>query len=318
MAELKNEFSWSFSASEDFDECRRRRYWSKYAMWGGWGEGATELQKTAYRLSKMANRFSILGDAVERAVMWVLRQKQAGCDATVDGAYEAEAKPYLNRCWAESKKQLWRQNPKACCCLREHYYGELDAAREKEAVGQMIVRAKTCIRNFMESVLPRIGGIPREQEVPVARAGAGSAESFLYEGIKVYAIPDHVYNDGELTHIHDWKSGREKESHNDQLALYALWANARHGRAPENIRTHIEYLASGRTATVAVTAERIEQVKERIRASADEMAEYLVEGDRARNEPLPAEEWELTAGRGACRNCNFLELCKPEFGDNGL
>ncbi len=317
MAELKNTFSWSFSAAEDFSECRRRRYWAKYAMWGGWREDAAELQKTAYRLAKMENRFSILGNAVERAVMWALREKQAGRDAGVDDAYEAEARPYLNRCWSESKGELWRQSPKKFCCLKEHYYREFDSASENEAVGMIKSRAKTCVSHFIESVLPRISGIPREREVAVARIEGGDPESFLFEGVKVYAIPDHVYLDGEIMHIHDWKAGREKDSHYDQVALYALWANVRHGRAPESIRTHVEYLGAGRTATVAVTAERIERVKKTVRESVAEMTEYLVAGDRARNEPMPAEDWELTAEGGACRKCNFLELCRPELGSDG-
>ena len=49
MAELKNTFSWSYSASEDFDACRRKRYWSKYGMWGGWDRNASNEQKAAYR-----------------------------------------------------------------------------------------------------------------------------------------------------------------------------------------------------------------------------------------------------------------------------
>ena len=318
MAELKNTFSWSFSAAEDFNECRRRRYWAKYAMWGGWGERATELQKTAYRLAKMENRFSILGNAVERSVMWVLREKQAGRDVDVDPAYEAEARPYLNRCWSDSKKEHWRQNPKKFCCLREHYYREVDQAAEKDIVERIISQTKVCIRHFIESVLPRVGGIPREREVAIARIDAGDPESFLFDGVKVYAIPDHVYSDGDLLHIHDWKAGHEKDRHNDQVALYGLWANIKHGFVPENIRMHLEYLNAGRTATVALTRERLELVKNTVRESISEMAEYLVDNDLSRNEPLPKEDWELTADSGTCRQCNFYELCKPELGREGF
>ena len=47
MAELINTFSWSISARADFEECPRRRYLAKYAMWGGWNADAPELARAA-------------------------------------------------------------------------------------------------------------------------------------------------------------------------------------------------------------------------------------------------------------------------------
>ena len=130
--ELKNRFSWSFSSASDFEECRRKRYWSKYAMWGGWSPDASEVQRTAYRLNKMSNRFGLQGDAVERAVLWVLRQKQEGKDATMTEAYAKRARPFLLGSWEESQQGLWRKDPKRYCCLHEHYYGKLTEDKERE------------------------------------------------------------------------------------------------------------------------------------------------------------------------------------------
>jgi predicted RecB family nuclease len=47
--------------------------------------------------------------------------------------------------------------------------------------------------------------------------------------------------------------------------------------------------------------------------SVGEMTEYLVDHDREKNEPLPKEEWELTADPDNCTFCSFYELCKPEL-----
>ena len=98
MADLINTFSWSISARADFEECPRRRYLAKYAMWGGWKADAPDLARAAYRLGKMENRFTLQGNAVERAVMWAFRQAQAGQSVTVAQAYETAVKPYLNQC----------------------------------------------------------------------------------------------------------------------------------------------------------------------------------------------------------------------------
>ena len=47
-------------------------------MWGGWEAAASDEQKTAYRLNKMDNRWGLMGQAAERAIMWVLKEHQDG------------------------------------------------------------------------------------------------------------------------------------------------------------------------------------------------------------------------------------------------
>lgn len=316
MAELKNVFSWSFSAAEDFEECRRRRYWAKYAMWGGWEAGASDLQRKAYRLCKMENLFSIRGNAVEKAVMWALREKQAGRTPGVEEAYEARAKPYLNGCWSESLQRKWEINPKKYCCLREHYYGRLDTLDKQETqqiVGGIIRSVKLCISNFIQKVLPSLSSIAPEQEVKVAAAGSGDPESFELGGVKVYAIPDYVYlADGGLR-IHDWKSGKKHEKHLMQMELYALWAAVRYGMAADHVRGYLEYLASGETLPVEFNEQTMATVREKVAQSVSDMAAYLVGGDIAKNEPLPPEDWEMTDSADVCGKCSFMELCKPEL-----
>ena len=315
MSELKNTFSWSISAREDFNECRRRRYWAKYGMWNGWNERASEIQRAAYRLGKMENRFTILGNAVELGVNWLIREMQAGRARGAEEAYEAAAKPFLNRCWSESLQGLWAKSPKKFCCLHEHYYGGLDKDREKSKVmtDEMIARAKLCLANFIAQVLPGLSPVKKEQEIAVSTVAAGDPESFMLEEIKIYAIPDYAYlRDGKL-HIHDWKSGGARESHGDQMAVYGLWAAVKHKIAPEAVNIHLEYLSRGATESRSLTGASLEEAQAMIRASVGEMAEYLVEGDLRRNEPLPKEDWEMCAELDTCRKCNFYELCKPEL-----
>lgn len=315
MSELKNTFSWSISAREDFNECRRRRYWAKYGMWNGWNEGASPIQRTAYRLTKMENRFTILGNAVELGVNWLIRETQSGRSRSADEAYEAAVKPYLNRCWLESLQGLWAKNPKKFCCLHEHYYDGLDKDREKSKAitNEMIVRAKLCLSNFIAQVLPGLAPVKKEQEIAISTVASGDPESFLFEEIKVYAIPDYAYlREGRL-HIHDWKSGIAKKSHHDQMAVYGLWAAIKHKIAPAMVDVHLEYLPNGATESRNLTNKNLEEAKILIHESVGEMAEYLVENDLRRNEPLPKEDWEMCADLNICRKCNFYELCKPEL-----
>ncbi len=313
MAELRNTFSWSFSAADDFAECRRRRYWAKYAMWGGWSPNAAAGQQAAYRLSKMENRHSLAGQAVELAARWILRQCQEGRQVGAEEAYEAEARNFLLRRWKESKSMAWRVNPKKYCCLHEHYFGFFANADEKDIVAQLREHIKRCISNFVTEVAPRLASVRPEQEIRIAGVADGDPESFDFDGIKVYAIPDYVYRKGDVWHIHDWKAGHESDRHVEQMRLYGLWASLKHGVEPEHCQTHLEYLARGRTNSAKLGETDLEAAMNSIRTSVEEMSEYLLNSDRLRNEPLPMEEWELAATKAPCRFCNFLELCAPEL-----
>jgi len=314
MAELKNTFSWSFSAASDFEECRRKRYWGKYAMWGGWSKNASPLQRTAYRLNKMDNRYSLMGRATEDAVMWALRKAQAGGAPTVEEAYEAAARPMLNRAWKESKSGQWEQDPKRVCCLWEHYYGGAKG-ESKEWVEPVIEQTRTCIGNFLDRVLPRLAEVRPEQEVHIASPeSGGEPECFEFEGIKIYAIPDYVYRLGDVWHIHDWKAGKAKPEHKDQLALYGLWAHTKHGIEAGKIMVFLEYLRDGVMAYEQVTEDMLEAARESVKMSVTDMADFLVDEDIQRNQALPKEDWDLALEPRSCRMCKFYELCEPELG----
>jgi hypothetical protein len=77
---------------------------------------------------------------------------------------------------------------------------------------------------------------------------------------------------------------------------------------------YLEYLGEGNVALNQLDANQCAEVREFIGQSVGEMTEYLVDMDRARNEPLPVEEWELASDLRTCRHCNFVELCRDELG----
>ncbi len=315
MGELVNTFSWSFSAAADFDTCRRRRYWSKYAMWNGWNRNASAIQQAAYRLSKMDTRYTLRGRAVEDAIMWVLRRQQEGRAVTAEEAYQEIARPMLNTAWQDSKKQRWRENAKRHVCLHEHYYPQFLPEAQKDWPTQLAAETRQCIENFIQKVLPRLAHVKPSQEIPVGTPqGGGTPESFDYHGVLIYAIPDYVYTEGDVWHIVDWKSGRARDSHRDQLAVYGLWAKEKHGVPPGQVRIHLEYLLGGESETHALTEEDLQMVHERIGSSVAEMSEYLVDFDRKANRPLPKDEWELASDPRSCLSCSFYELCEPELG----
>ena len=282
-------------------------------MWGGWARNATDEQKTAYRLNKMDNRWGLMGQAAENAIMWVLKQHQQGNAVDADAAWKTIARPFMTKKWNESGEGNWRSAPKQFCCLREHYYKTLDD--ENEAKRQVAAQIQNCITNFIEKVLPRIEGISPDQEFRIATPEqGGDVEHFIYEGVKIYSIPDYAYKVGGEVHIHDWKAGKIKaDQHRLQLSLYALWAIMKHGASLDRIFLYVEYLNEGQVLPFQITEKELEETKAIMSESVGGMSEYLVDCDREKNEPLPKEEWELATDPSSCRQCNFLELCKPEL-----
>ena len=314
MSELKNRFTWSYSAADEFETCRRKRYWSKYAGWGGWEKDAPELARKAYRLSKMVNIYTLTGNAAERAVMWTLRRLQAGATVAAQEAYQAAARPFLNEAWRSSRQQLWKQDPKKYPCLREHYYREWEPETEREQVQRAKDTVIACAENFIRLVWPRLKEVRHEQELVTSASIGTHPQAIEVDRIPVYAVPDYAYQSGEDVCIHDWKSGRPRESHMDQLSLYGLWANRRFGVAPENIVVFVEYLHPGEVVARRIGPEELARIIGFIRSSVADMAEYVVDGDILRNEPLPAEEWDAAADSSLCRNCNYREICAPYTG----
>lgn len=321
MAELINTFTWSISAAQDFDDCPRKRYWGKYASWGGWKENATPIQRKAYQLSKMQNRYSLLGNAVEHTIRYALRKFQDGETLSVDQLYEAIAKPYLNGAWKQSKDGLWKDNPKRYICLREHYYSsdEFSGSSQNLWVQAIIEQCKKCIANFQSTVLERLKDVRPEHELAIAHVGdGGDPESFEIEGLKIYAIPDYVYRtSGGRLHIHDWKAGKAKPQHHKQMRIYALWALGKgHIADITNIGLILEYLSANRHEDVSVSEADLDEIRSYIRESVEGMADFLVDNDIRRNEALPQSEWVLTATPSLCKYCNFYELCEKELKEN--
>ena len=281
-------------------------------MWGGWERGADPETKAAYRLNKMTNRWGLMGVATENTIMRVLRQHQADNPITAKEAYETVARPFLIRSWKESREGAWQKSPKQFCCLHGHYYKTMDD--EKTAIGAIREQVMNCTQNFIDLVLPRLGNITFEQEIQIHTPDmGGDPENITWNDVKMYVIPDYAYRIGNQMHIHDWKAGKVKDSHRDQLAGYALWAEVKYRVPIEEIFLYVEYLNEGQVLPFQLSTEEYDEQKARIEASVAGMSEYLVDFNREKNVPLPKEDWELAADPASCRMCKFYELCKAEL-----
>ncbi|HME90879.1 MAG TPA: hypothetical protein VKE49_05615, partial [Myxococcaceae bacterium] len=65
---LTNDFSWSKSRHEKFEQCLRAYYLHYYRSWGGWEPDAPEEARRLYILKKLSNRQSWAGRVVHEAI----------------------------------------------------------------------------------------------------------------------------------------------------------------------------------------------------------------------------------------------------------
>jgi hypothetical protein len=65
---LTNDFSWSKSRHEKFQDCRRAYFLHYYGSWGGWEDGAHPELRQLWVLKKLANRFHWAGGVVHAVI----------------------------------------------------------------------------------------------------------------------------------------------------------------------------------------------------------------------------------------------------------
>ncbi|MCX6998560.1 MAG: PD-(D/E)XK nuclease family protein [Kiritimatiellaeota bacterium] len=298
---MKNEFSWSKTRDEIFRECLRKYYFHYYASWGGWDPAAAPRTRQLYVLKNLQTRARWAGDHVHRAIRAVLPTLRGGGSAPAAEAVAQQMLAAMRLDFRDSQQRRYRQYPKKVCGLFEHEY-ELNVADEQWK--QTADHAANGLRVFLASDLFRnIRALPPDAWLEVEELA-----SFTLSGIKVYVQLDFAHRAGPDIAIYAWKMGGANAAPNDlPLAGCILYAVARWPVTPEQVAAVEFDLASGAAAPRRLDAAGLEEMKDTLRDSADEMS-FLLE-DPAANRPQPEEVFELAEDEAACRRCNFLKAC---------
>lgn len=300
MADLENTFSWSLSRDRTFQECPRRYWFQYYGAWGGWAPDAPKEARELYLLKNITNLHLLAGDCVHRAIERVLAEWRRGQRSDPE-AVVAWCKREMQRALEESRRGLWRENPKRHVRLFEHHYGP---APDRAALEKIAAKVGGSVRGFFQS---QAFAVVKESDVALWLP-VETLDSFLFEGTKVFAVPDFALRrDGEVV-LFDWKTGRKDERNDDQVALYALFAAAKWGADPARVRGAPVYLLDGgRFEPQPVTAADMARVGARMRASIAEMRRRLADPER---NDARRERFEPTPG-AVCARCPFRAVC-PE------
>ena len=302
VADRANEFSWSRTRDNVFQECRRRYYYHYYGAWGGWDIATDPAARALYVLKQLGTRQMWAGrlvhEAVERSLL-ALRDGHALSEASlIDDTVRQ-----MREEWRGSRDHVYRESPKRTG-LFEHEYAVPVKDSEWQALRDHVIR---CLRNFHR--LPLLAEIKRtstDRWILIEDIG-----SFAWEGTRVFTAPDFGYwSQADRLQLVDWKTGGNGEDASLQLGGYALYALEVLGVDLPRVDLLEVNLREGRVTSHPWDAIGLERVREHVRLSVRAMKAYLKDPEKNLAEEA---NFEKTEDLRICRWCNFRGVCRPEL-----
>jgi hypothetical protein len=303
MADLVNEFSWSRSRDNTFQECRRKYFYHYYGAWGGWDVAAPEAVRRLYVLKQLASRQMWAGRVVHDAIEMAFHAFAQGRDIPVE-PFVADVIERMRGEWRSSRDGRYRDNPKTTALFEHEYAVEL----RPEAWQALSRNVAQCLRNFFR--LPLLAAIRATE--PEHWSIEHWSKTFDFEGTPVWVAPDFGYwsPEGRLALV-DWKTGgANPDGAAFQLGCYALYAHDVLGVEPARVDLLEANLREPEVTAHRWSEARLEEIREQLRLSIRSMKAYLV--DPAANVAAVAD-FELTEDLRICRWCNFRAVCRPEL-----
>ena len=302
MAILENIFSWSKSRDEEFRECRRKYYYSRYASWGGWDKNAPKKTRAAYVLKNLKNRWAWKGERVHHAVEMVMKTLRSGRTMPLEEALEGLTRQMREDYRSSKAKKHW-EDPKKSVGLFEHEY---ERAVSDEVWRDFHHSAAECLRHFFES--PFFKELSSDDKA--SWLVIEDLEEFDFDGAKVYVKLDFARKKDGKVEIFDWKTGKnDAAAATVQIGAYAIYAMKKWGIPVEDIRAYLVNLGVDTPAPApqAVSEALIKETKKIMTQSIGEMHQLLA--DPKKNVPLPEDKFSTTDNDRLCNFCSFHKIC---------
>ena len=295
MAELANEFSWSRSRDNTFQDCRRRYFYHYYGSWGGWEADAPAEIRRLYILKQLASRQMWAGRVVHDAIEMALHAFADGRELPVE-PFIADVVERMRGEWRSSRAGRYRESPKTVALFEHEYAVDL-----KPEVWQALSRnVAVCLRNFFR--LPLLAEVRKTP--PEHWSIEHWSKVFDFEGTPVWMAPDFGFWTATAGwRLVDWKTGgADADGAAFQLGCYALYAAGDAGRGARAGRPLRGEPARAEVTPLRWDDERLEAIREQLRLSIRSMKAYLA--DPAANVAV-IDDFETTEDLRICRWCNF-------------
>ncbi len=310
MAELVNEFAFSWSRQKIFYECPRKLYWQYYGSWKGWDGEAPAHARLAYRLKQIKNLAMLVGETFHEELAEILRRRSPRACGVPTEQLKGDMERRLLRRLRESRDADWERygDPKHKTILFEDYYGR---GVTGDMTDQALAALHRCVDGLQtEAYARRVFAAPLEALRFIDPKLDNIDDSRVsLDGLTLYASPDLVVagKSGGL-HILDWKTGtpRVEDVNAAQLAIYGLFVQRKFGTPLDQMTAHLIYVAAGeRRAQNVLDGEP--EAKRIIATYVTDVQSRLT--DVAANVAGDIEAFPMTTNVRLCRGCNFRELC---------
>jgi len=295
--------AWSHTRDQTFQTCRRRYYYQYILSAGGWRPESPPEVRGAYRLKHLVSLEQVLGTTIHnraREIAAAIVEGQARPDLEV---LRARTRAELNTAWKRGNDlAAFLRDPRRNPLLHTTYYD-----------GETPPSLVALTRQRMEKCLTNLAGCPVWDALeadPERRVWiTDRVQSFPIAGVTVWVSPDLVFSepDGTVV-IVDWKTGRVPNAvAMEQLCLYALFVRCSLMPSAPRLRGEVHGLCDGEHVVCHITAEDLEQAKERLVQSVAGI-EACVE-PRILSGEVTAAQFPRTSWTAQCHRCNFWELC---------
>jgi CRISPR/Cas system-associated exonuclease Cas4 (RecB family) len=306
MAEITNEFAFSWSRFKAFYECPRKLYWQHYGFWNGWDAEAPKTARLAYRLKQLKNVTMLVGDTFHSELAEIIRRRKPSPTAVPVGQLKADMERRLIKGLRESRNADWDRygDPKHYTILFEDYYQSgVSEQMEAEAVANL----HRCVDGLAAEPFGRRVFAVEKERLRYIDPKDVSEKRVTSDGLVLYASPDLVVEDeqGGL-HIVDWKTGKPYKPNLAQLAVYGIFVTEKFGVPLERLTAHLIYVSAGERQKHDVI-EGVEEARRAISTYVADVKERLT--DPIANIAGDIERFPMTEKRSLCRTCNFRELC---------
>lgn len=298
MVDFPNEFSWSKSRDELFNNCKRAYYYQYYGSWGGWKQESPARE--LYVLKNLISRQIWVGQVVHGVIKTILLQCKSGIKPSLSQVIQ-RLRNKLDSDFNGSKAGLYRQQPKYKVGLFEHEYNLLIDKNEWE---DEFKKAETCVRNFYNSdIFKHIKNKDTKDWIFLE-----DFLSFLFEGTKVYLNIDFAIKENDKIILFDWKTGQQRESENIdiQLACYVYYVLQKWELPPNKILVRIYNVRIDKEDVFKISSEIIGQIKKYMLDSIKNMKSLLV---NVEENQADISNFNKTDDLRKCNFCNFKKEC---------
>jgi len=307
MADIKNEFAWSWSRHNMFYECSRKLYWQYYGSWGGWEDEAPEEAALAYRLKHVQSVSMLVGQTLHEVVRERLHMRAAAGGPVPAQQLREEIERRVLKRMRESRNRDWERfgSPKTYALLFEDYYGPGLSERDRDAALELV---HECAAGFASNVYARRAFAVNKDRLLMIDPDAFDTMRIDVDGVIVYAVPDLVVEaeDGKL-HVVDWKTGRSEKVNVAQLAMYGLYVAQKTGSPLDRVVAHVVYVRTGEAQKHEALQDSVAEARRRISTYTADVRSRLT--DVENNVAGDIALFPMTDNLLLCRHCKFQEIC---------